>query len=73
MKWASVEPDLMEHRAVWNLITLYVDDDGDESTEVTAYATEEQAIEAKHAYLTGKWRGHDKSPHPDLGDLFEEK
>ena len=83
MKWAtiskgsiigaSVEPDLMEHRAVWNLITLYVGDEGKESTEVTSYATKEQALDAKKAYLEGKWRPDDKSPHPDLGDLFEEK
>lgn len=73
MKWASVEPDFMEHKTVWNLITLYVDDDGDESTEVTEYATKDQALDAKNAYLTGKWRPDKLSPHPDLGDLFEEK
>ena len=60
MRWATVEPDLMEHRAIWNLITLYVDGEGVESTEVTAYATKEQALDAKMAYLNSGWRPSDK-------------
>ena len=71
MRWATVEPDLMDHRAIWNLITLYVDGEGVESTEVTAYATKEQALDAKMAYLNSGWRPSDKSPHPDLGQPYK--
>ena len=71
MKWATIEPDTMEHRTVWNLITLYVGDDGKESTEVTSYATKDQALDAKKAFLEGKFRPSNLSPHPDLGESYK--
>jgi|TARA_R110000851_G_scaffold211740_1_gene364410 hypothetical protein len=71
MKWATIEPDTMEHRTVWNLITLYVGDDGKESTEVTSYATKDQALDAKKAFQEGKFRPSNSSPHPDLGESYK--
>ena len=48
---AFVEADVDEIRTVWNLITITVDDDGKEQTEVTSFATKQQAVEAKEAFL----------------------
>ena len=48
---AFVEADVDENRTVWNLIALFIDDDGNEQTEVTPFATKQQAIEAKEVFL----------------------
>jgi hypothetical protein len=48
---AFIEADVDENRVVWNLITLSVDEDGKEVTEVTSFATKQQAKEAKEAFL----------------------
>ena len=46
-----IEPDVDETKSVYNLITINVDDNGNESTEIIPYPTLEQAqhaAERKH-------------------------
>ena len=41
-----IEPDVDETRSVYNLITINVDDNGNERTEIIPYPTLEQAQHA---------------------------
>lgn len=67
MKQAFIERGSIEGREVWNLITLNIDEDDKESTEVTSYATKPQAERAKKAFLEngevdqGPFFGNDQS------------
>jgi len=64
MKQAFIEQGSLEGLVVWNLITLFVDDDDKESTEVTSYATKYQAEQARISFLEDRPLSE---PHPVLG------
>ena len=68
MKQAYLERDSLEDMEVWNLITLSVDDDDNESTEVTSYATKFQAERARVSFLENKPLSE---PHPVLGTTIK--
>ena len=51
MRQAFIERGSLEGVEVWNLITLSIDEDGKESTEVIPYATKFQAGQARNAFL----------------------
>ena len=54
MKQAFIERISLEEKEAWNLITLYINDDDKESTEVTSYATKPQAERARLYFLENK-------------------
>ena len=51
MKQAFLERASLEEKEVWNLITLYIDDDDKETTQVISYATKSQAEQARVFFL----------------------
>ena len=51
MKQAFLERASLEEKEVWNLITLYIDDDDKETTQVIPYATKFQAEQARVFFL----------------------
>jgi hypothetical protein len=46
MMHVYIEPDVDKTKSVYNLITINIDDNGNESTEIIPYPTLEQAQEA---------------------------
>ena len=68
MKQAFIERGSLEEKEVWNLITLYINDDDKESTEVTSYATKPQAERARLCFLENKPLSE---PHPVLGTTIK--
>jgi hypothetical protein len=46
MMHVYIEPDVDKTKLVYNLITINIDDNGNESTEIIPYPTLEQAQEA---------------------------
>lgn len=68
MKQAFIERISLEEKEAWNLITLYINDDDKESTEVTSYATKPQAERARLYFLENKPLSE---PHPVLGTTIK--
>jgi|TARA_R110000744_G_scaffold70775_1_gene142881 hypothetical protein len=56
MKQAFLERSSLEEKEVWNLITLHINDDDKESTEVTSYATKFQAEQARIFFLENEFK-----------------